>query len=187
MRTFRTGVLIPAVTLALLAGACGSDDASTVATASLPDVTLPDVTIPDVTIPDVTLPDVTIPDITIPDITIPDVTIPDVTVPDVTIPDLTIPDVTVPDIAGAVVINVIVGLDSGEDRIEDIPLGSDVVLIITDPNNADEFHVHGYELGDGEEVAEGQPKTFSFTADRAGDFEVESHTTEDVLLTLHVA
>jgi hypothetical protein len=87
---------------------------------------------------------------------------------------------------GEVVITATVGVDTGEDRIEEIPLGSNVTLTITDPNNDDEFHVHGYDLGDGEEVLAGQPKTFSFTADKAGEWEVESHSTDEVLLILKV-
>ena len=80
-----------------------------------------------------------------------------------------------------------VGTDSAEDRVEEIPLGSNVKLTIVDPNADEEFHIHGYELGDGKEVPKGEPAVFEFVADKAGDFEVESHTTETVLVTLHVS
>lgn len=89
--------------------------------------------------------------------------------------------------AATVEISVTVGKDSSPDRTEEIPLGSKVKLTIVDPNAADEFHVHGYELGDGHEMAKGQPEVFEFVADKAGEFEVESHTTETVLVILHVS
>jgi hypothetical protein len=86
-----------------------------------------------------------------------------------------------------VVISVVVGTDSSPDRVEKIPLGAQVTLTLTDPNGDEEYHVHGYELGDGEEVAKGEPKVFTFTADKAGTFEVESHKTETVLVQLEVS
>ena len=89
--------------------------------------------------------------------------------------------------SGQVVIEVTAGVDSGEDRIEDVPLGSTVKLTVINPDKDDEFHVHGYDLGDGVEVPKGEPETFTFTADKAGEFEVESHTTEVVLLILRVS
>jgi hypothetical protein len=85
-----------------------------------------------------------------------------------------------------VVISVTVGTDSGEDRVENIPLGTAVKLTVVDPNAEQEYHVHGYELGDGVELAKGEPEVFQFVADKAGEFEVESHKTEAVLLTLKV-
>ena len=87
---------------------------------------------------------------------------------------------------GTVRISVTVGVDSGKDRVEEIPLGSQVELSFTNPAVADEYHVHGYDLGDGE-TAKGETKTFTFTADKAGDFDVESHATEDVLVVLRVS
>jgi hypothetical protein len=83
-------------------------------------------------------------------------------------------------------IDIMVGTDSGPDRVEHIPLGADVTLSITDPNADEEYHVHGYELGDGVEVPKGQTQVFSFTADKAGRFEVESHATETALVVLDV-
>ena len=87
---------------------------------------------------------------------------------------------------GRVEISVTVGVDSSPDRVESIPLGAVVALSITDPNAAQEYHVHGYELGSGVKIAVGVPEVFQFTADKAGEFEVESHTTETVLVTLRV-
>ena len=85
-----------------------------------------------------------------------------------------------------VVISVTVGVDSGEDRIESVPVGSVVSITITNPDSADEFHLHGYDLGDSQEVAAGESVTFTFTADTAGEFELESHSTEGLLLLLRV-
>lgn len=93
---------------------------------------------------------------------------------------------TAPD-DGTVRIDVTVGTDSGADRIEQVPLGSTVVLTITDPAATQEYHVHGIDLGDGQEFEPGQTATFTFTADTAGEFEVESHITEALLVVLQVS
>ncbi len=86
---------------------------------------------------------------------------------------------------GPVQIDVVVGTDSGPDRIEKVKLGSDVTLNITNPAAADEFHVHDIELE--QSVDAGVTATFNFVADTAGTFEVESHVTEDVLVVIEVA
>jgi hypothetical protein len=86
----------------------------------------------------------------------------------------------------SVPISVVVGESSSPDRVEVVPLGSVVSLTVVDDDSADEFHLHGYDLGDGQTVAAGQPATFTFTADVAGDFELESHQTGDVLFVLRV-
>lgn len=83
-------------------------------------------------------------------------------------------------------IEVTVGVDSGEDRIETVKVGQPITLKITDPNNDDEFHVHVVDLGDGETVPKGTTKTFSFTPKAVGDIEVESHSTEAVLVIIRV-
>ena len=83
--------------------------------------------------------------------------------------------------------SVTVGTDSAPDRVEEIPLGATVKLTVVDPNADQEYHVHGYELGDGAELTKGEPAVFEFVADKAGDFEVESHTTETVLVILRVS
>ena len=112
------------------------------------------------------------------------------TVPAVTPAPVDSSDIVLPPPPGTsdtpVVISVTVGVDSGEDRIESVPVGSVVSLTITNPGSADEFHLHGYDLGDGQEVAAGESVTFTFTADTAGEFELESHSTEALLLLLRV-
>jgi hypothetical protein len=65
-----------------------------------------------------------------------------------------------------------------------VPLGQTVVLrLLSDTDQ--EYHLHGYDI----EVpaAAGVEATIEFTADQAGDFEVESHTTDEVLALLQVS
>jgi hypothetical protein len=83
-------------------------------------------------------------------------------------------------------VSVTVGIDSSPTRIERVPLGSTVALSLTNPNDDDEFHLHGYDIGDGQVMPAGQTATFTFIADQAGSFEVESHETDAVLLVLEV-
>ena len=85
-----------------------------------------------------------------------------------------------------VIITVTVGVDSAPTRIETVPRDALVTLSITNPTAADEFHLHGYDLGEGKEMAAGATETLTFTADTAGEFELESHSTGAVLLTLRV-
>ena len=82
-------------------------------------------------------------------------------------------------------IEVTVGTDSGEERVEQVPLGAQVILTITDPAAAQSYHLHGYDLE--QDVAAGEAATFRFTASEAGTFEVESHETDAVIVVLEVA
>jgi len=81
---------------------------------------------------------------------------------------------------------VTVGVDSGSDRVENVKLNQEVELTLVNPKADDEFHVHGYDLGGGTTKA-GDEKTFAFVATEAGDFEVESHVSETVLVVIHVS
>lgn len=83
-------------------------------------------------------------------------------------------------------IRVTVGVDSGPERVENVKLNQQVELTIVNPKADDEFHLHGYDLG-GETTKAGEEKTFVFTATEAGDFEVESHVSETVLVVLHIS
>ena len=94
------------------------------------------------------------------------------------------PTTTVSD--GRITVDVIVGENSSPDRVEEIPLGSEVTLNFTNPQADDEYHVHGYDLGGGV-TKKGDTKTFTFTAEKAGDYEVESHISETVLVILRVS
>jgi ABC-type glycerol-3-phosphate transport system substrate-binding protein len=87
--------------------------------------------------------------------------------------------------SGPVQIDVVVGTDSGEDRIEKVTAGSEITLNITNPDADDEFHVHGIDL---EQAAKkGEMATMNFTLDTPGTYEVESHITEDVLVIIEVS
>lgn len=85
----------------------------------------------------------------------------------------------------AVTISVTVGTDSSADRIEKVALGAQVTLSLTNPNDDDEFHLHGYDMSTGE-TKKGETSTITFVADKAGEFEVESHVSEQVYVTIVV-
>jgi hypothetical protein len=87
-------------------------------------------------------------------------------------------------IDGPVQIDVVVGADSGPDRVETVKAGADVTLNITNPNAADEYHVHGIDLE--QKADQGVMATMNFTLDTPGTYEVESHVTEEVLLVIEV-
>jgi hypothetical protein len=83
-------------------------------------------------------------------------------------------------------LSVTVGIDSNPERIERVPLGATVTITVTNPGDDDEFHLHGFDLGDGQVIPAGQPASFTFVADQVGSFELESHETGDVLMILEV-
>ncbi|MFM7685349.1 MAG: hypothetical protein ACKPDI_05420 [Actinomycetota bacterium] len=85
---------------------------------------------------------------------------------------------------GPIQIDVVVGVDSGADRVERVGVGSDITVNITNPNAADEFHVHGIDLE--QNVDAGVTATFNFVADTPGTYEIESHETEEVLVVIEV-
>lgn len=85
-------------------------------------------------------------------------------------------------LSGPVQIDVVVGVDSGPDRIERVTVGSEITLNVTNPTAADEFHVHGVDIE--QAVEKGQMATMNFTIDAPGTYEVESHLTEDVLVVI---
>ena len=69
-------------------------------------------------------------------------------------------------------------------RVENVKLGDHVVLrLVSDTDET--YHVHGYDLE--QKVAAGVEAQFEFTADKAGNFEVESHNTDKVYVVLHVS
>lgn len=109
------------------------------------------------------------------------------TTPATTVPPATQPPVTTPATApdGPVQIDVVVGVDSGPDRIELVRVGADVTLNITNRDAADEYHIHGIELE--RAVDAGVMATFNFVADTAGTYEVESHRTENLLVVIVVS
>jgi hypothetical protein len=86
-----------------------------------------------------------------------------------------------------VYLGVTVGVDDSPTRTEQIPLGAKVTLSVVDPTAADEFHIEGYDLGAGKQIAAGQVETFTFTATTAGSFPIRSIASGKVLLVLTVA
>jgi heme/copper-type cytochrome/quinol oxidase subunit 2 len=88
---------------------------------------------------------------------------------------------------GKATIDVTVGTDdfttSKGTRVVSVPKGTAVTINITS-SDAEEYHLHGYDL---EQTAEpGKTSTLEFTADQTGQFDLESHLTEDTLLVLVV-
>lgn len=65
----------------------------------------------------------------------------------------------------------------------DVPLGEAVVIRV-EADEADEVHVHGYDLS--ADVAPGSPATIELTADIPGQFEVELEQAGLLLLELTV-
>jgi hypothetical protein len=80
-------------------------------------------------------------------------------------------------------ITVLVGLDSGPDRVEQVRLGQEVVITLQSDQD-EEYHLHDYDLT--QKAAAGVEATLSFVADKPGRFELESHVTDEVLLVLEV-
>lgn len=78
-----------------------------------------------------------------------------------------------------------VGENSGETNIISFTKGSNVELTIVNPEADDEVHLHGYDLTTGE-LPKGVKGIISFVADEVGDFEVESHISEEVLSIVRI-
>jgi hypothetical protein len=80
-----------------------------------------------------------------------------------------------------------VGVDDGAttgSRVENVKLGENVILRLVSDSD-EEYHIHGYDLE--QKVAAGVEAQFELKADKAGDFDVESHVTDKVYLVLHVS
>ena len=88
---------------------------------------------------------------------------------------------------GKATIDVTVGTDdfttSKGTRVVSVPKGTAVTINITS-SDAETYHLHGYDLE--QEAEPGKTATFEFTADQTGQFDLESHITEDTLLVLVV-
>ena len=92
---------------------------------------------------------------------------------------------SVVDAAAVIEISVIVGENSGPDRTETVALGSTVRISLLNSASEDDFHLHGYDIVSGE-VPAGEEAVIEFVADAAGEFELESHVTGEVLLVITV-
>jgi hypothetical protein len=81
-------------------------------------------------------------------------------------------------VAGPVVIEV--DADSGSPIAQTVALGTELSIHVVSAT-ADEWHLHGYDI-----ELTGTDVTFEFTANKAGEFELEGHETEAVILNLTV-
>ena len=88
-------------------------------------------------------------------------------------------------VAGPVEVTVTVGVDSSPDRTVEVPLGAEVNVRLSNPDADDNFHLHGYDLSPGD-TPKGETAIITFTADTAGDFEIESHVTDKVLIIISI-
>jgi FtsP/CotA-like multicopper oxidase with cupredoxin domain len=79
-----------------------------------------------------------------------------------------------------------VGENSGATNVISFTKGSNVELTIVNPNADDEVHLHGYDLTTGD-LPKGEKSVISFIANEAGDFEIESHITEQVLSIIRIS
>jgi hypothetical protein len=79
-----------------------------------------------------------------------------------------------------------VGENSSTTNIVSFAKGSNVELTIVNPNANDEVHLHGYDLSTGD-LPKGEKGIISFIANDAGDFEIESHITEEVLSIIRIS
>ena len=74
-----------------------------------------------------------------------------------------------------------VDLEDGAPATAEVALGTPVTIHVTS-DDEHEFHLHGYDI-----ELTGDDVTFDFSADKAGVFELETHDTEELVLTLTVA
>jgi heme/copper-type cytochrome/quinol oxidase subunit 2 len=90
--------------------------------------------------------------------------------------------------AGKATIDVEVGTDdfttTKGTRVVSVPKGTAVTINLT-ASAAEDYHLHGYDLE--QKANPGKTATFEFTADQTGQFDLESHVTQNTLLVLVVA
>jgi hypothetical protein len=79
-----------------------------------------------------------------------------------------------------------IGENSGASNVVSFAKGSNVELTIVNPSADDEVHLHGYDLSTGD-LPKGEKGVISFIANEAGDFEIESHITEEVLSIVRIS
>lgn len=84
------------------------------------------------------------------------------------------------------VISVRIGVDDFQTtggRVETVARGVFVTLRITGPK-ADAYHLHGYDIE--QKAAANQTAEISFTADKTGTFDVETHSNHKTILRIAV-
>lgn len=78
-----------------------------------------------------------------------------------------------------------IGKNTGTDVVIEVTEGQTVELTIVNPSSHDDVHLHGYDLSTGV-IEKGEPGIITFTATKPGEFEIESHETEEVVSILKV-
>jgi hypothetical protein len=91
---------------------------------------------------------------------------------------------TVPD-ANTFEYTITVGENTGTDVVIDVVQGAQVVLNVVNPDGHDDVHLHGYDLSTGS-IEKGETGTMTFQATKTGDFDIESHESEELISILRV-
>lgn len=78
-----------------------------------------------------------------------------------------------------------IGKNTGTDVVIEVIEGQTVELTIVNPDSHDDVHLHGYDLSTGV-IEKGQAGVITFTATKTGEFDIESHETEEVVSILKV-
>jgi hypothetical protein len=91
---------------------------------------------------------------------------------------------TVPD-ANTFEYTITVGENTGTDVVIDVVQGAQVVLNVVNPDGHDDVHLHGYDLSTGS-IEKGETGTMTFEATKTGDFDIESHESEELISILRV-
>ena len=91
---------------------------------------------------------------------------------------------TVPD-AKTFEYTITVGENTGTDVVIDVVQGAQVVLNVVNPNGHDDVHLHGYDLSTGS-IEKGEIGNMTFQATKTGDFDIESHESEELISILRV-
>ncbi|MCE2736418.1 MAG: hypothetical protein ACK45J_02025 [Acidimicrobiaceae bacterium] len=88
--------------------------------------------------------------------------------------------------SGSFEYTVTVGENTGVDVVIDVVQGAQVVLNVVNPNSHDDIHLHGYDLSTGS-LEKGEIGTMTFQATQVGDFEIESHESQELVSILRVS
>ncbi len=91
---------------------------------------------------------------------------------------------TVPD-ANTFEYTITVGENTGTDVVIDVVQGAQVILNVVNPDGHDDVHLHGYDLSTGS-IEKGETGTMTFQATKTGDFDIESHESEELISILRV-
>ena len=82
-------------------------------------------------------------------------------------------------------IELVVGESTGDSVVQTVSVGATVRISIVNNDEDDDYHLHGYDVASGE-VPAGETATIEVVADTTGSFELESHHSGNLLMTLVV-